>query len=157
MSNVILIIIAVLVLAFIWLIWLRRGLINILRDLQQKQIVLQHDLKKRRDTVPYLLESFRSEQEPNAAWREILEQRKTFHGPSSMQQEWEFEKTLLHFVRDTNLSNINFLEAKKDVIDLTTLIEREKQEMEQAATRYNERKKQFPYSLASAIFGLRAV
>lgn len=155
MENAVLTIIAILTIAFIWLMWLRYSLVSILERLDQKQTILKHDLAQRRDTVPYLLESIRAEEGPDEGWQKILEDRKVFHSEPDMDKEWEFEKELLHFVRDKKLKNINFLEAKKDILDLTALIEKEKQEMDGVMAQFKERKMQFPYSLASAIFGLR--
>ncbi len=156
MTNIFLLIIAALIIAFIWLIWLRQSLLNTLQVSEQKRQILQLDLNKRRDVVPYLLESFRAAQEPNDAWHKILNQRKEFNQSSTLEKEWEFEQNLAHFMRDTHIKTQNFLEAKKAIQDLTDLVEKEKLELEAATQTFTEKQKQFPYSMASAIFGLRA-
>lgn len=154
LANLILVIISVLVIAFMWLMWLRHAVLQKARAAEQKQKVLMGDLAKRRDTVPYLLESYRAEAEPDEEFRKVLEDRKFFHTEESLEKEWEFEKTLIRFLRDKQVRNLNFLEAKKDIQDLTTIIEKEKVEMQGAIEAFNAQRKRFPYSLASAIFGL---
>jgi hypothetical protein len=155
MANLILVIIAIAVIIFTWLIWLRYILLHLLQESNHHLQVLKTDLLRRRDTVPYLLESYRKAEEPNETWHKILNARKQFNDPQPTEKEWEFEKELLHFLRDTHIKSLNFLEAKKDIIDLTDLIEKEKLALGAANQTFNEKKKQFPYSIASAIFGLR--
>ena len=157
LANLILIIISVLTIAFIWLWWLRHAVLQKARNAEQKQFILMRDIQKRRDTVPYLLESFRAEAEPDEAFRKILEERKFFHTEENMEKEWEFEKNLLHFLRDKQIRNLNYLEAKKDIQDLSAIIEKEKTELQGAIEAFNAQRKLFPYSLASAIFGLHKV
>jgi len=155
-SDIILILIAVLVLAFIALLWLRHELLNSERNIGHLRGILQKDLNKRRDTVPYLLESMRATLEPTDIWRKIVEQRAIFHASDSLEKEMEFEKEILDFVNTVDIKDVNVLEAKKDILDLTKLIEKEKNEIDLAVSGFNELKIKFPYTVASAIFGFQA-
>lgn len=157
MQNLVLAIFTVLILAFIWAMWLRQGLSHLLQQARASLNVLQKDLAKRRDMVPLLLEGYRSVQEPNDTWRKLLNDRALFHDKVSLEKEWEFEKNLLHFLQETKIDSKNFLQAKKDIEEITTLIEKEKTSLQGATEAFNERRKQFPYSLASAIFGFKSV
>lgn len=157
LSNIILILIAVLVLSFIGLLWARQTLMSIVHKMEAMQMVLQKDLQKRRDTVPYLLESIKQLEEPSDMWRKIVEDRAVFHQLDDMQKEKEFEKELLDFLNSLNFKNVDVLEAKKDILDLTQIIEREKGEIALEAGKFNALKMEFPYSLASAIFGFKEI
>ena len=154
MANFILLIIAIAVILFTWLIWLRFVLLQLLQKANHHLEILKKDISLRRDTVPYLLESQRKIEEPNETWHKILNARKEFHQPQAIEKEWEFEKELLHFIRNSHIKSLNYLEAKKDIIDLTDLIEKEKLALEAANHDFKEKSKNFPYSLVAKVFAL---
>lgn len=156
MENIILIVIAALTLIFIWLIWLRHSLVYVLNQAERQRAILQTDLSKRRDIVPYLLESCRGEVDPGM-WQKLLTARAEFHKDTEFAAEWEFEKQLMHFIQETKVTSVSYLEAKKDIVEMATLIEKGKQGLTNAVDEFNAKRKQFPYSLASAIFGLGAI
>jgi hypothetical protein len=153
-ENLILILIAAAILGFIVLIWLRQSVAHELREVKTREALLKHDFEHRRDIVPYLLESARKEVGVTDAWTKLAEIRALFLSPQPQEKELEFEGTLLAFVQQTPCRSLHFLDAKKDIEDISTLIEKQKADRLEAISRYSERRKQFPYSLASAIFGL---
>jgi|GEM_PF-1493499 len=157
LENSILLVIAVLTILFIALMWLRQNLLHELHEAQSREAVLQKDFEKRRDTVPYLLEGARQAGEPSDSWRKLAEDRAQFHKIQNYQKELEFEKILNNYLLTTDFRTVNFLDAKKDIEELSALIEKQKEDRLQAIARFNERRKQFPYSLASAIFGFRVL
>lgn len=154
-ENSILLLIAAAFILFIGLLWLRQNLLHELREAQSREAVLLKDFEKRRDIVPYLLESARSATEPTDTWRKLAEDRGQFMTAQNTQKELEFEQTLQRYLESTNVRTLNFLEAKKNIEELSTLIEEQKRDRQTAMNRFNERRKQFPYSVASAIFGFR--
>lgn len=154
-ANFIAIIIALVILFFIGLLWLRQNLVYKIRNANAHREILIKKLNKRRDTVPYLLESFRQNNEPTEGWYHLLTERAAFHSAHVMDKEWEFERTLLQFLHNNPIKSVNFLEAKKDIRDLGELIEKEKRVFQEAANVYNEQRKKFPFSLASGIFALQ--
>lgn len=145
LQNLILLIITLVVLLFVGLLWLRHSLLQSLQIVRQHELILQKDFDKRRDTVPYLLESARLVEAPTDMWRKLAEDRK-------LAPESDFEKNLLGYLQNSTYRNVNFLDAKKDIEVLTTIIEREKLILHDAVSRYNEHRKKFPYSLACVIF-----
>ncbi len=155
LPNLLFLLLTLLVLYFIGMLWLRHSLFNQLREVEQHRLLMLKDMAKRRDTVPVLLEGWRDGQEPTDAWRQLVEKRALFHGPSSLEQELEFEHFLNAFLAQHSCKNVNFLDAKKDIQEHTRLIEQEKGALRASTEAYNAHRKQFPYSLASAIFGLR--
>jgi len=90
-------------------------------------------------------------------WQKLLTARAEFHKEMPFAAEWEFEKLLLRFIQETKVTSVGYLEAKKDILEMATLIEKGKQGMTNAVDEFNAKRKQFPYSLASAIFGLKAI
>lgn len=151
-ENIFLLVIAAVVILFTALLWLRSGLLHELREAKESESILQRDFEKRRDTVPYLLESARTA-ESSDAWRKLAQDRMVFQEAQPFSKELEFEKSIETYLSTASERSLNFLEAKKDIEDLSDLIEKQKTERMQAINRFNERRKQFPYSLASAIFG----
>lgn len=141
--------------ALIGVMWLRQNLLHQLREALSREQVLMKDLAKRRDAVPYLLESARQEAEPGDAWRRLVELRTQFLEPTSYAKELEFEAALKNYLDQSPFKGVNFLDARKDIEELSALIEQQKKDRIEAFSRFNERRKQFPYSLASAIFGFR--
>lgn len=105
--------------------------------------------------VPYLLESFRSEDIHKETWQKLLAGRKHFHGITILADEWEYEKNLLQFISNANIKNINFLEAKKEIEAVSEIIRKENEEFIVAKNRFNELRLRFPYSFASGIFGFQ--
>lgn len=157
-ENAILIAIAILAILFTALLWLRQNLLTELHEAQSREAVLLKDFQKRRDTVPYLLESSRTEGgETTDAWRKLAEERAQFMTPQNLQKELEFEKVLHHYLSTVSHRTLNFLDAKKDIEELSKLIEQQKKDRQDALNRFNERRKQFPYSLSAAIFGFKAL
>lgn len=154
-ENIILLMIAFATLVFIGIIWLRQNLLHELREALSRQQVLMKDLAKRRDSIPYLLESAKKELEPSDAWRRLVELRTQFLEPQTYAKELEIEAALKQYLAENFFKSVNFLDARKDIEDLSQLIERQKQDRLDAFSRFNERRKEFPYSLASAIFGFR--
>lgn len=152
-ENSILLVIAGLSILFIALMWLRQSLLHELHEAQSREAVLQKDFEKRRDTVPYLLEGARQAGEPTDTWRKLAEDRAQFHKPQKYEKELEFEKILHNYLQSTHFRTVHFLDAKKNIEELSTLIEKQKEDRLAAISRFNERRKQFPYSLASGIFG----
>lgn len=157
MENIFLIIIGAFAILFIALLWLRQNLLTELHEAKSREAVLQADFQKRRDTVPYLLESIRAVAEPDDTWRKLAADRAQFMTAQNYQKELEFEQILERYLSTLDFRTLNFLEAKKDIEDLSTLIETQKQDRKAAMDRFNERRKQFPYSVASMVFGFRAL
>lgn len=156
MENLVLILIGFLVLAFVWGIWIRQSLFGVMNVAEQKRQILKNDLGRMRDTVPYLLEFSRHEIEESSQpiWRKLLEDRKFFHKEEDINKAIEYERELLQFLQNTHLKNVHFMEAKKDIFDLSGLVEKEKTDLEVAMQTFNEKRNKFPYKQVSAIFGL---
>lgn len=157
LANLIFLIAVLFSLAFLGVLWLRQSLFQILNHLTQHEAILRTDMRKRRDMVPLVLEGLRDQAELSDSWMKLVRDRAVFHAPSSLAQEWEFEKNLKDFLASTNSRSLHFLEGKKDIEELSLLIEKEKATLHSYAVEYNEQRKRFPYSLASAIFGLRDI
>ena len=155
MENTFLIVIGIAVLLFIWLLWLRQNLLIDFREAMHQEKLLKRDLEKRRDTVPFLLESLRGEESLKNDWHRILTERQVFQDKFTNEDEWAFEKSLLEFITKPQNKSVHFLEAKKDIEDLSVLVEKEKLHLQEVVNRFNQRRKQFPYSVASAIFAFR--
>lgn len=157
MENLFLILIAIVAVLFIWLIWSRQSLVHHLRSFQRRDELLRRDFQKRRDMVPYLLETFRARHDITPQWLDLLERRKVFHQPGrrSMKAEAEFEQVLNAFIVAYDIRDINYLEAEKNITALNEIIERAKQEWKAEHDAFLNLKKRFPYSVASAIFGVR--
>ena len=157
LHNLILLIIALVSLFFIWVFWLRNTLNHYQRGYQNKRDILMHDFDKRRDKVPYLLESYRKISQSDL-WRKIAEERATFHKETSWEKELAFEDTLYKFIGESGTpKSVHYLEAKKEILQISEAIENEKKAMKEMAELYNQKIKVFPYSLASAIFGFREI
>lgn len=147
-ENIFLLIAGLLLIAFIWLLWLRNILLRSLSAVREKESLLQKDYWLRRDTIPYLLESYKIEKEPNDIWPKLVEARARFKV-----NENEIDELLKKFLLESqNIKNINFQEACKDIVDLNRHIDAEKAEIRQSVEAYDLSRKRFPYSLASAIF-----
>ncbi|MFT7183985.1 MAG: hypothetical protein ACI9QC_000311 [Oceanicoccus sp.] len=155
MENIFLILIAVVVLGFVWLMWARQHLLSHMHSFQRREVLLRRDFQKRRDIVPYLLDSFRAKHEVNPQWSELLEKRKAFHkvGEIPFKEELEFEEVLLNFVHAYDISDVNYLEAENDILKITEIIKESKLEWKKEENSYNAIKKRFPYSVASVMFG----
>ncbi len=155
LANIVLLFITLLILYFVGMLWLRQNLIAELRELEHREGILMKDFEKRRNQVPLLLESIRELQEPSDAWRKLVTDRATFHTQSALAAEEAFGKELLDFLHQTSLRSVNFLEAQKGIQELSALIDRQKEEIQAAIAAFNAKRKEFPYSLASAIFHFR--
>ena len=147
MENIFLILIAIVAILFVWLIWARQRLTHHLRSFQRRERLLRRDFGKRRDMVPYLLESFRSKHEITPQWVDLLERRKAFHvsGTIAMNKELEFENILLAFIQSYDIPDVNYLEAEKNITEMTDIIQASKVEWQQ----------EYDASVASVMFGLR--
>lgn len=154
-QNFILLIIALVLLALIALLWLRQSLLHILHEISQQQRLLQKDLDKRRDILPYLLESARQAEPPSDKWRKLVEDHSFFHSQNALSKEWEFQETLNTYLHETPLKSVAFLDAKKDIQGLSALVEQEKKKLTRGIEHYNQRRKEFPFSLAAALFDLK--
>jgi hypothetical protein len=157
LPNLILVAIALFILVFIGLMWLRQALLYSLANMERRRQTLQKDLKKRRDQVPLLLEAFKLEAEPNEAWQNFLQARTELHGVSDLHKEWVFEGKMLNFIHLHKLTGVTFLEAKKDIDDSTGRIEAEKSDWEKSVESYEALRKSFPYKIASGIFGFQKI
>ncbi len=157
LHNSILFLIALLSLFFIWMFWVRHILHTFERSYLNKRDILLHDFEKRRDKVPYLLESYRKIAQSDL-WRKIAEERAWFHTNSSWQKELEFEDTIYKFIGESSsLKSLHYLAAKKEILQISEAIENEKKLMKEIADTFNQKIKVFPYSFASAIFGFREI
>lgn len=157
LANLVLLLITLLVLYFVGLLWLRQNLLSELRELQHRQDVLMKDFEKRRDQVPVLLESIREQQEPSDAWRKLVADRAATQNLHTLEAEENFNRQLDDFIAGTSLRSVNFLQAKQDLEATAQLIEKQKSEIHTASAAYNAKRKQFPYTLASGIFGFREI
>lgn len=158
LENTILILIALIVLLFVALLWLRYSLLHSLSLVKQNEQIIQKDFDKRRDVVPYLLESVRQLAEPTDHWRRLLENRSQFHESSqglAMSKELEFEKNILTYIQNASLRSVNFLDAKKDIEELSKIIEKDKVNFRDSVLYFNEKQKTFPYSFAAKLFGFK--
>lgn len=157
MQELFLILIAAISVVFLWILWARQGLVHHLRSFQRRDLLLRRDLQKRRDMVPYLLESFRAKREVTPEWTALLEQRKAFHAPglSSMNAELAYESELEAFIMSHDLTDVNYLEAERNINKLGETIERAKQAWQAEYDAFVKLRKRFPYSVASAMFGVR--
>ncbi len=157
MENFLLLLIAILLLLFIWLMWARQILISHLRSFQRRDELLRRDYQKRRDMVPYLLESFRSNAEVGTKWHELLEARKRFHTEEalSLKEEESFEEKLNTFIQENDIYDINYLEAEKNILKMNETIDLARKEWKAEYDYFLSLKNSFPYSLASVIFKIR--
>jgi hypothetical protein len=157
MTKLILLIIGLFVLGFIWLLWARHRLLLQLQEVQASYNLVLADMAHRRDLVPYLLESARHEEVLNTAWHTLLSERAVFHAPSTWAQEEAFEQKINTFLQIAQVNTLPFLEAKKDIEELSQRIEKQKINLFSERELFESLKKKFPYSLASGIFGLRNI
>lgn len=157
LSNLVLVLIAVLVLGFIALLWLRQGLARELTFINELKDLLKKDLERRRNVVPMLLAGYQKEHGKNEAWTALLHARAELNNGASWSEEWDFEERLHRFIMNHKSTELAFLEARNDIQDLRELIEAEKRDLAKAKERLSARRKQFPYSLASAIFGYQKI
>jgi hypothetical protein len=119
--------------------------------------ILKVDMQKQRDTAPYLLESLKALREPDDTWRHIAQYRAFFHADFSLEKAEEFEKELLAYIVPLNFKALNFLEAKKDILDLSEIIKKDKSALVAAYEKWNTRIGVFPFILAGKIFGFQEV
>lgn len=155
MENLILLAIAAVIFLFLWLFWVRQKLIHhYLAAENFKELVLK-DAAHRRDTIPYLLEGFRGSEEYEEQWKQILKWRSEMIGNTNLKDEWAFAGNLLKTLEPMHLPKVQFLDAKKDIEDLTDIINLKRSEFEGARNEFEKLQKRFPYTLASAMFGLR--
>lgn len=157
MTKLILLIIGLFILGFIWLLWARHRLLLQLQEIQARHGLILADMAQRRDVVPYLLESTRHEEVLSTAWHTLLTERAVFHAPSTWAQEEAFEQKINTFLQIAQVTTLSFLEAKKDIEELSARIQTGKTKLGAEMQAFDLLKKKFPYSLASGIFGLRNI
>lgn len=157
LANIVLILIALFILYFIGLLWLRQSLLGDLRELQHLRDMMMKDYAKRRDRVPLILESIRELEEPSDLWRKLVQDRTETQKQNSILAEKTFEKELFDFLQNSTVRSVNFLAAKQGIEELTTLLVKEEQQLKEATLRFNTKRKEFPYSLASAVFGFHEI
>ena len=157
LANLIVVLAGLATLAFVALLWLRQTLTNSLEHLRQNELLLLKDFEKRRDVVPLLLEGAREAAAPTDTWFLLAQKRSTFTRPATLQQELEFEVLLNEYLAKSPFKTVRFLEAKKDIETLSRLAEEQKQKLRTWSAAFNQKRKEFPYSLASGIFGIREV
>lgn len=157
LPNLIIIVAGLFVLAFIALLWLRQNLTNALEALHQNELLLRKDLEKRRDLVPFLLEGAREAAAPTDTWALLVQKRSAFAKPSTLAQEFEYEKLLGDYLSNTSFKTVRYLEAKKEIQEVARLVEEQKEKLRIWSQHFNEKRKVFPYSLASGMFGIREV
>lgn len=157
LSNIILLVILLTILLFIWLIWLRQSLLHQVRQIEHLEEILKKDCEIRRDKVPYLLESLRAISQQGDAWHSLVSSRAKVNTVDDFETENEFEKTLMEFLDRTNFKDVNVLEAKKEIMDSTEIIRQVRSEILLKADAFNALKKEFPYSVASNIFGFKEI
>lgn len=154
MENLLLILLGLLVLSFTWALWLRYQLMQRLNAWQNKQFELSSLLQKRRDTLPYLLEMYRQEKTPQANWQQLADERAKFHDPQPMTQEWELERHMLEFIKAEHVSTPNYLEAEKDILDLSKEINDKKEGVEVSHQAFMTLKAKAPYGVVAKVFGV---
>ena len=157
MTKLILLIIGLFILGCIWLLWARHRLLLQLQEIQARHSLVLADMAQRRDIIPYLLESSRHEEALHSAWQTLLAERTAFHRTSTWAQEEAFEQKINTFLQIAQLRTLPFMEAKKDIEDLSARIHLEKDHLKEDLQNFDALKKKFPYSLASGIFGLRNI
>lgn len=155
MTNSFILIAGLISLGFIALIWMRVQLVSQLSQCTHKQQILENDLRKRRDTIPVLLEVVRRHEHPNEHWQILLNKRADFHDAQPLSREWDLEKLLMDYVDTLRLNTADFLEIKKDLLRQGEVVQAEFEELQEMIAGYNDTQKRFPYSIASAIFGLK--
>jgi hypothetical protein len=154
MSKLILLLIGLLILAFIWLMWARVRLMHERAGIAQQKNILLKDFDKRRDMLPLLLEGFRIAKEATPEWSALLTARAEFRDVSQFEKETAFEAQLLQFMTQNPVRDIHFLEAKKDILELGKLIQKERELLQHKEELYLALARQFPYSVAAKIFAL---
>jgi hypothetical protein len=147
LGNLVLVIIGFFILGLAWLAVLRTHLLRELRQIEAVQEQIEADQRRRQDIVPYLLESFRNAEDKESIWQQILKARR--------QNPKELEDLLVALFEQFHSKNVSFLEAKKEIMDLSLFIHRQKADERELIDAFNVLIKQFPYSLASAMFGFR--
>lgn len=157
LPNLIILLAGLFILYFVASLWLRQSLIGDLEALHQNGLILQKDFEKRRDLVPFLLEGAREGTQVTDAWQALARRRAIFTQPQAFAVELEFEKCLQDYLSQSSCKSVMYLEAKKDINDMNKLVETQKEKLKTLAQSFNQKRKQFPYSLASAMFAVREV
>lgn len=143
-------------LAFIWILWLRKNMANYLFELKKQKEILVSDFSKRDDMVPRLLQSYPDKGEKSDSWRRLVKVRSELENHDDIEKESEFMDLLSDFIRHADRVNkLEFLEAKKDILDIQQIIEKQMIDAKVVEEKYNKNRKQFPYTFISAIFGFR--
>lgn len=154
MPKLILLLIGLLILAFIWLMWARVRLMHERTGIAQQKNILLKDFDKRRDMLPLLLEGFRTAKEATPEWSALLTARAQFRDEPHFEKEADFEAQIVQFMSQNAVRDIHFLEAKKDILELGKLIQKEREILNHKEELYLALRSQFPYSVAAKIFAL---
>lgn len=155
--NLIILFAGLFILYGVAMLWLRQNLMNDLEALHQNELILKKDLERRRDLVPFLLEGAREGRELSDSWLLIARKRAAFTQPQPFAAEVEFERFLQDYLAQNTAKTVMYLEAKKDIQEMSDLVEAQKEKLKTLAQDFNDKRKQFPYSLTSAIFAIRDV
>ncbi len=167
MSIFIVILILLLILGFAFLLVLRQQLLGRIFEMQEALLVLKADLENRRDAIPFLLESFRGaeQDEVEELWHQILRWRNDLNQLaqedlfSAFKREWAFSVFLIenldHIPKENGQKNMNLEQAREHVLKLTDCISESRARFDSSRSAILSLEKQFPYRVASAIFGLK--
>ena len=157
LPNLIILFAGLFILYGVAMLWLRQSLMSSLGSLRQNELILDKDLEKRRDLVPFLLEGAREGAQITDSWQMLLQKRAKFTEPKSFAEELEFEKILQDYLLQNACKSLMYLEAKRDIQGVSKRVEAQKETLNALTQSFNEKRKKFPYSLASAIFGVHEV
>ena len=145
-DSLILILITLLIIAFLWLLWMRSRLSHLLFNINESELLIQKEQNMQFALLPLLLESFKKESVYEGAWHELL--------TCKMDQNLNrLGQTLSVFFSQCQLKSVHFLEAKKLLLDNQARLQNEVRAQNEEIQGYMNLKKQFPFVVASAIFG----
>ncbi len=157
LENIIVLLAGLFILYFIAMLWLRHNLMTDLDHLRQNEQVLFTDFERRRNLVPFLLEGAREGNQISDSWSLLARKKAEFATTSNLAAEAEFEKLLQSYLDNNANKTVLYLEAKKDIKEASRLANEQKIKLNGLSQAFNEKRKKFPYVLASAIFGVHEV
>ena len=157
LQNLIVLLASLFALYFIGMLWLRHNLMTDLEHLRRNEQLLFTDFERRRNLVPFLLEGAREGSQISDSWSHLARKKAEFATASNLANELEFEKLLQNYVDTNNYKTVLYLDAKKDIKEASRLVSDQKEKLQGLSQTFNEKRKKFPYSLASAIFGVHEV
>ena len=157
LQNLIVLLAGLIALYFIGILWMRHSLMHDLEILRQNEQLLFTDFERRRNLVPFLLEGAREGNQTSDAWNLLAKKRTEFTQGGGLNKEIEFEKILENYLETNSCKTVLYLDAKKDIEAASRLAADQKIKLNGLSHAFNEKRKKFPYSLASAIFGVHEV